>query len=270
MPAWERRYRDRCESYEGDPNAWRAQAPAHADGLALMEQFSACSWVVSQGPDGAISAKLYIRARTDIQLPFEPSVSPRWEIARCSGDRSEANEPKLEVSALLQTQDGFLVGYDSGEFGGGLSWFNAEGQFQESFTNENTWRIVPTSTGAVVFTGLSHVFSNKGQVLRLRHRAGRWQVARTNLPGAPLAVFPDANESFLVATTRHLLRIQRDLRVTVLHRGAWGGNGSLNSMARDASGTIYLGMGYVVARLRPTRTGYVEEWLAPVGPQLLR
>jgi hypothetical protein len=268
IPAWEQKYRERCERYSGNPSNWPAQPPSDADGLDLMAQFSACSWVVSQDPGGVISANLYIPRRRDLELPFEPSVSPKWQMARCSSDDSETNEPKLAVSDFLQIQNGFLVGYNSGEFGGGLSWFDGDGRFRQSITTENTQRIIPTRQGAVVFTGLAHGLQDTGHVLRLLYGEGRWRMTRANLPGAPLAVLSDADESFVVVTTRHLVRIRRDFRVVLLHRGAWRGNPSPNSIVRDSSGRIYLGMSYAVARLRPTQSGYVEEWLAPSGPQL--
>jgi hypothetical protein len=235
-----------------------------------MEQFSACTWVVSRRPTGTVFANLHIPKKRALSLPFEPSVSPRWRMARCSGDDSETEEPKLEVSDFLRTENGFLVAYDSGEFGGGLSWFDTKGRFVESITSENSQRIVPTPTGAIVFTGLAHMLQDRGYVLQLRYDTTRWRVSRAKLPGAPLAVVAAADGSFLVVTTRHLVRVRQDLRVVLLHRGAWRGNPSPNSIVQDSPGNIYLGMRYAVARLRPTPSGYVEEWLAPKGPQLRR
>lgn len=270
MPSWEQDYRRRCEPYVGDASRWPAQAPSKADGYHLRVQFSHCSWMVSLGDSASVSATLYVpRPPTNLPLPFEPSVRPKWQIARCAGGAagSETETPDLAVSDLLKVPDGYLVGYNSGEFGGGLARFDSQGQLLDWITSALVLRIVPTGRGAMAFTGPLDWSSSSGHAFRLTYDGKRWRVERVGFPGAPLALLPDRDGSFVVVTTSHLVEIKRNLRVLILHRGAWGkGAVCPSSVVRDASGTFYLGMSYAVARLRPTATRYSEEWLAPTGP----
>ncbi|MFT3767042.1 MAG: hypothetical protein QM820_16210 [Minicystis sp.] len=46
-----------------------------------------------------------------------------------------------------------------------------------------------------------------------------------------------------------------------MHTWRWWGYP--DSIEEDADGTLYIGMGLVVARLRPKLNGYQEEWLVP-------
>jgi len=232
-----------------------------------MAQLSACSWEVSLDTTGSVIASVYVHKPVDLILPFAPEVSPRWQIAHCSNDVSDREAPKLAVSAVIASGDGYLVGYNSGEFGGGLLHFRANGKFVESLTDENVVRIVGTATGVVAFTGLAHGLNDAGLALGLRFGKGRWTTTRVRLPGEPLVVLAEAGGSFLVVTTSHVARLTHDFRLVLVHRGAWGGNVHPNSIVRDASGTIYIGMSYAVARLRPAQNGFLEEWLAPAGPQ---
>jgi hypothetical protein len=214
-----------------------------------------------------MAAPYFFPQKVALELPFTPSVSPKWQIVRCEGGGPKRDDLNLDVRDFISFRGGYLVGYDSGEFGGGLFHFDTQGRFVRSLTAENTVRIVPTASGAIVFTGLAHGGSDNGHVLRLGFNKNRWRTKSIRLPGAPRIVLPEANGSFLVLTRRHLVRVTPDFRVVPLHRGAWGGNVP-NSMVSDTSGVIYIGMSYAVARVRPTGKGYVEEWLAPRSVRL--
>jgi hypothetical protein len=171
------------------------------------------------------------------------------------------------VSDYLRTPNGFLVAYDSGEWGGGLSWFDEAGAFRQAIMDENTSHILETPDGILALTGLAHMTHDAGHVVQLTFDEARWSTHKVELPGAPKAALLEPDGALFVATSDHLVRVERGPRVTVLHQGTWGGLYP-NSLVRDASGTFYLGMRYVVARLRRTEAGYSEEWLTPNGVEL--
>ena len=51
--------------------------------------------------------------------------------------------------SLLRTADGWLVGFDAGEFGGGLWWFNNEGDDNRKLLSENMHSILQTTNGVL-------------------------------------------------------------------------------------------------------------------------
>lgn len=170
----------------------------------------------------------------------------------------------LKVSDYLRTPLGLLVAYDSGEFGGELWWFDQSGTLREVISRENTFRILDTPTGILALTGLAHLMSDEGHILKLTPASDGWQVKRVDLPGAPQAVLQDPDGSILVVTNQFVARVLAGPSVAVLHRGDWRGLYP-NSLARTANGILYVGMRHFVVRLRPTSTGYLEDWLVPPG-----
>lgn len=262
MSEWESSYRQRCEPYEGDPRTWRAQPPSDGDAPYMMQRYSYCNWVVSQST-GGLTAAAYFPKRVSRALPFEPSVRPKYQVLRCAGDDSPRNDPELAVRDYLQTEDGFLVAYASGEWGGGLYWFDSNGTLVESITEQNTYHLIDTPHGILAFVGIAHLMTDEGRVLRLTRQGNRWNVDSVTLPGAPSAVLSDDGD-VIVATTKHLLRITPLLTAETIHHGIWR---SPSSIVRDVDGTFYLGNQFAVIRLKPTIAGYFEEWLAPVGAQ---
>jgi len=194
------------------------------------------------------------------------SVTPRWHVARCGVQECALRtpDPPLDVADYLETAGGLLVGYDSGEFGGGLLWFDDRGRWEQTITSANTLRLLATPRGPVAFTGVSHMMTDEGHVLRLARRGAGWRSASRRLPGAPRVVLAQPDDSILVVTTEDLVRLTTDLRVVHLHHGAWR-ELYPSTLVEDTDGSFFIGMRYAVAHLRPGPSGMTEEWLVPEG-----
>jgi hypothetical protein len=135
----------------------------------------------------------------------------------------------------------------------------------EALTEENVVRLIETPRGILAFAGVAHLI-NEGHVLRLIREGNRWVVDSMPLPAAPVAVLTQNDGAIMVATNKYLVRITQQLDVELLHRFAEsGGLWESNSIAQDKDGTLYIGMGFAVRRLRPRSIGYAEDWLAPKG-----
>jgi hypothetical protein len=170
----------------------------------------------------------------------------------------------LDVSDYLAVNGGFLVAYDSGEFGGGLLWFGTASALPQSVSGENTHSILRTSQEILAITGLSHMGRNAGRVLRLEYVGSSWRVASVvALPGAPGATLSDSDGTVMIVAGPDLVRLKpRSRSSEVVHHGKWKGLYP-SSIVRDASGAIYIGMHYAVVRLVPNGRRYAEEWLVP-------
>lgn len=239
----------RCAARVGDPRTWRSVLPFEGDGWDKAERLSVCEWSVSVD-SGSLAARIYDRNPASVALPFEPSQCPKYEIVHCACNKTAAeNDPPLRVTDFLRTPTGYLVSYDSGEFGGGLSWFDASGTFRQQITGENTIRIVATPSGITAVSQTASMIEPIGHVLRLMQSGARWRFSRTKLPGVPHAVSQDSDGTMLVATDGHLVRIGSGGRLTVLHRGKWS-EIVPRSIVKDDDGAIYLGGRFAVIRLR--------------------
>jgi hypothetical protein len=259
-------YKRRCAARVGDPRAWSAKVPFEGSSWDHAERLSVCHWSVSLD-GGSLVATISVRDPASVSLPFEPSVRPQYQLVRCDCDKTAAaNDPPLRVTDYVPTPQGFLVAYDSGEFGGGLSWFDASGTFRQSIVDENTIRVLATPSGIMAVTRTAHMVKPSGHILRLRWSGRRWLFQKTKLRDEPRGVWLDSDGTLLVVTNDRLLRVGPRAPLTVLHRGAWSDIGP-TSVVKDNDGAIYLGARHAVIRLRPGPLGYTEEWLAPEGAE---
>ena len=108
-----------------------------------------------------------------------------------------------DLKHRLAAFNGVLLGFDGGEWDGGLLFLDASGQPHE-LLHENVQAIIKTSKGVFVFTGLGHLSLLNGAVYKVVASTGQElqvQLAR-HLPGFPLSIRrrQDGTHSFLVFT----------------------------------------------------------------------
>jgi hypothetical protein len=100
--------------------------------------------------------------------------------------------------SVLRTADGWLVGFDAGEFGGGLWWFNNEGDENRKLLSENVHAIYQTTDGVFVLVGLAHLSLDDGKIYKFTDAADEVSVTQlADLGGSPEASTVDADGSSL-------------------------------------------------------------------------
>jgi hypothetical protein len=209
-------------------------------------------WKVSLSDDRVTITQLRCVDIPEAALPF---TIPRDDI------------PTLELgrSSFARVDDGWLAGFDAGEWGGALLWFDPSGKRHYIISYDQVCGFIESGAGLLALEGLCHLGVNRGQLLVLkRAENSRWGVARfVDLEAQPEVACVDKHGAVLVATTASLLRVTPDRRIqSIVDRAFWEGL-SPNSMVSDSSGTIYLGMRYGVARVRESGRNQVVEWLVP-------
>ena len=160
--------------------------------------------------------------------------------------------------------DGWLVGRDAGEFGGGLWWFNSDGKSSKRLAADNIVGFAKTSTAVLAFAGLAHLGFDTGKVLKIvgDTAADRKIETLADLGSAPRAFVAEAPDSILVLTANSLIRVKTSGATQKLFSTRYAYLYP-NSMIVSASGIIYVGMRHFVVRLTPTSDGYGEEWFVP-------
>jgi hypothetical protein len=162
---------------------------------------------------------------------------------------------------FIEVGDGFLVGYNQGEWGGGIFWFSRDGKnhYEVSRCAQVTDFI---RHGADVFAleGLSHLGISNGTFLQFEKENGKW-LARTiaKLPGAPGPHILDGPDRILLIAEDDLVSLRFSGEQKTLHKSARFG--SANSLVRDPDGVVFIGAGDVVIQLVPEGSFFREKWL---------
>lgn len=186
-------------------------------------------------------------------------------------------ETKFEGARVtLRTPDGWVVGFNAGEWGGGLFWFNSDGtrHYQlkldhpiDRWDAENVRELRSCGESVIAFQGLSHMGLDVGKVVKLSHHDdGAWKAKLlANLGSSPQVCLQDREDSWIVITSKSIHRLDitgklEDLGKSDFTRGLYP-----NSITRTPDGTIYLGMRHFVARLIPDGKGFRAELLVPTN-----
>jgi len=164
--------------------------------------------------------------------------------------------------SVLRTADGWLVGFDAGEFGGGLWWFNNEGDENRKLLSENVQAIYQTADGVFVLVGVAHLSLGSGTIYKFADTADEVKVPQlADLGGSPEVSAVDPDGRFVVATPRSVVVIDCAGHVYKLYKSGE----SLTyptSVIVDAHGNILVGMRFFVRRLVPgSNDDYRPQWL---------
>jgi len=182
---------------------------------------------------------------------------------------SAVSLPRDTQSHSIDVGGGWLVGFDAGEFGGGLWWVDTDGRRGSIALDgvpawaRNVHALMAWPTGALAFVGLAHLSADYGAVFRCFRENGRWTarlVSETD--GAPTAAAraPDGGAVFVTGqgvgtvTTSGVVKTVLRSNFADLYPG---------SIVVDCSGTVFVGMRSVVIRL--PRGATQEDWLVPPG-----
>jgi hypothetical protein len=164
--------------------------------------------------------------------------------------------------SVLQVENGYLVGFDNGEFGGSLYWFSPGGKFREKISGSQVVQFMKRDGRIYAIEGFSHMDFSFGRMIELKRDAGEWKANHyVTLPSAPLAVDIDSNNNFIVATDKSLLRIDSLLKIDTLIREGFWKIYLYPSSLLVRGGIVYVGMREGILKFTiPTRK---QEWLMP-------
>jgi hypothetical protein len=169
------------------------------------------------------------------------------------------------VRHVKRVSDGWLVGFNNGEFGGGLLWFSVDGLKHKELARDNVVGFADSSLGVLVLVGLAHLGMDHGKVLQVGEgNEGERQVkVIADLNECPYTFATETPNSVLVVTTKRLVRVLTTGKIEELLSTNYT-HLYPNSMTLSKAGTIHVGMRHFVTRLTPMNGGYKEEWFVPV------
>mgnify|MGYP003980093543 CR=1 FL=1 len=138
---------------------------------------------------------------------------------------------------------GWLVGFDKGEWGGNLFWFNEKGTEYEKITSGNIKNLFEINGQIYVTEGLAHLSMSDGQIFQVERKNDKWNVKKkVDLPNAPYATTLTKDNEFLIVTSKGLLKVNKDFEIeTLVKEGFWWIYLYPNSILIKGS-DIYIGM----------------------------
>jgi hypothetical protein len=226
----------------------RVPRPESGTPRAVCAASARRQWKVSAAPRGGFSAEPGDgRGRYD-DLPFEFSSGHERP-----GERG--------TRAAKRLPDGWLVGVDVGEFGGGLFWVTAQGTNRDLILSEAVKDLVSMGNELIIVAGRRA--SESTVVFRLeRARTAAWRARNVAiLAGYPIGGIPLGRSSALILTCLGGFVIGENEPLRVFssdYRHFYP-----NSVAVSPSGSVALGMRHFAVRLTPENGQYNEEWLVP-------
>ncbi|MGJ8591821.1 MAG: hypothetical protein ACSHXF_04700 [Aquaticitalea sp.] len=182
---------------------------------------------------------------------------------------------------IKSVYNGFLIGYNHGEFGGGLKFVSLNNDYSysiELIDKENEWKynyvsrnireIFEYNNRIYAMRGLAHMGLNNGGLYEIIFKNGKWSYKYiSNLPGTPDIVFVHKNIVYIV-TTQNILKFDEigGLKTILKSPFYWGSLYPSNAFIKGND--IYLAMRKGILIIRdfennPNYEWYIKEILLP-------
>jgi hypothetical protein len=168
-----------------------------------------------------------------------------------------------------RVEDGWLVGFNRGEFGAALYWFSDDGGRNYKISDHQVVAFIASGGQVRALEGLHHSNISRGSLIRIAREgtAGRWRADTLSLlPQAPRAFSTLRDGTLLVTLTDALVALSTQDRVEVLVSPAnWDYFYPNSSVVSADEGTLYVGMRWYVGEvdLRTKRVRFRVPKRAP-------
>lgn len=195
----------------------------------------------------------------DMPVPLDPTADRPSE-ASMEWARRYARE--VADRHVVRVADGWLIGFDGGEYGGSLWWYPPEPGIGTRLVAENVQAIEPLGGPGnyVVLTGLDHGL-NMGGVSWVNNNGGGWGIrARSDIGGRVWAHAPHP-DGLVIATRARVSVVSADQRLR--HLVSSVRLATPRSLSVSPSGDVAVGRRFFVSLLRLRSNAYEEEWLIP-------
>jgi hypothetical protein len=149
-------------------------------------------------------------------------------------------------SSFAVVDDGWLVGFNRGEFGAALYWFSGDGKDNYKISDHQVVDFVSLSNGIHAIEGLAHLGISWGSVIRVSrlNDGAHWEATSVaKLPFAPYAVSVRRDDTMLITLSDSLVSFDTNRKIqTLLHDAPWGGLYPNSSIISTNEQKLYIGM----------------------------
>lgn len=158
--------------------------------------------------------------------------------------------------------DGFLVGWNRGEWGGTLWWFSKDGRNNYVISNADIMGFAVRGSDILMLEGLAHGEFDEGQIVQLRKTGDRYERSHwLTIPAAPRTFTTAANGELIIVTDQCVLAIDNARNIkTIVSDKRWNNAAWPNSIAIEGD-AAFIGMGSAILELH--LTDGTQTWFCP-------
>jgi hypothetical protein len=162
-----------------------------------------------------------------------------------------------------RVSDGWIAGWDMGEFGGGLYWFPPKGEKLKRIDKRNTRFITSTPKGLFAFQSLAHMQFSYSRFVKIEKGGDAWSVRLvTDLHDVPSEFLFDKTR-FIYIAREFVSTVEFDGSQRLIYRSVrelfTGG------FCRRRNGEIWTGTSRAILCLTPDlQGGYRPFWFRPI------
>jgi hypothetical protein len=227
---------------------WKTHDLPSGDAI-LQYNSAATSWLVSLDSSGQVIAQnkiaKYPSADTlPFRLYFDTMRTYSWKGFR----------------TVKKVDNGYLVGFNKGEFGGSLYWFSARGDTSYQISRVNVDYIFEYKKKIYMADGHFHMGTDLGRINEMRLADGRWKVEESvDLPSKSNVIMPH-KDRMLIVTSKTILFFDGTSNFDFIKKdGFW--DVLYPQSAVVLNDDLFVGMRGGVYKINlKTKT---EEWLTP-------
>ena len=227
---------------------WKRQDLPSGDAI-LQYKNSLTNWLVTLDPSGQVIAQNKIaRFPSADSLPFrlyfDTMRSYSWKGFR----------------TVKKVVNGYLVGFNKGEFGGSLYWFSELGDTSYQISRENVDYIFEYKKKVYMANGAFQMGTELGKINEMGFADGKWKVEqRIELPSKSHIILP-YKERMLIVTTKAILLFDGTNNFDFIKKdGFW--DGLFPQSAVMLNDDLFVGMRGGVYKINLNTKS--EEWLLP-------
>jgi hypothetical protein len=167
---------------------------------------------------------------------------------------------------IVKVSDGWIVGFNAGEWGGGLWWFSPDGKQRYKIAKARVQGFVETKQGLLVMEGLAHISTFEGTIMTIKkNQNNKWESKiLIDIKDKPNVWVHFEDDTLLLATTNRLLKVVPDTKeIEVIADNMFWIGLYPNSMVITRGGVIYVGMRHGVAKIEREVGKARIHWLLP-------
>jgi hypothetical protein len=170
-----------------------------------------------------------------------------FEIVRDEENRTYYSRPTNSI----KVNNGWLIGFDRGEWGGALYWYNNDGTEKYLIKDRNVKDIVTIKNKIFITQGLAHLGGDFGSISKIVFQNDKWVVEKTNnLSGKPYKTIV-FNDVLISITTEDIISIDSDMKLQTLYEKSFWRILYPNSIVTDKD-NFYFGMRGGILKLNKT------------------
>jgi hypothetical protein len=165
------------------------------------------------------------------------------------------------IRAVKKVNDGYIIGLNGGEFGGGLWFLSTNGKKSYEITSYIRVKdIFVCNNKLYVIRGLAHLGSSYGSIFELK-KEKKWKVSKSfKLPAAPNFVLHE-EDNILILTSEHILSFDKNEKLTEILKAPFYWGMFYPSSAIVDSNDIYIAMRRGILKISDFKYNPNNEWL---------